>query len=57
LIQTTGFKIPAVVDTFVRAIETSEFERRLQEFDERLEARDAARATGAGSIWTYNRRV
>jgi hypothetical protein len=45
-IQPTGFKIAAVVDIFVRAIETSEFERRLQYFDERLKAQDRAPVAG-----------
>jgi hypothetical protein len=48
-------RIAAVVDTFVRAIETSEFELRLQELEGRFTAQDATRATGAGSSWAYNR--
>jgi hypothetical protein len=34
-------RIAGVVDTFVRAIETSDFERRLQELEEKLERDDA----------------
>ena len=48
-------RIAAVVDTFVRAIETSEFERRSQEFDDRLKAQDAAPVARAGSTRPYNR--
>jgi Family of unknown function (DUF5681) len=50
-------RIAGVVDTFVRAIETSEFEQRLQELEHKLEADDAAAARRAGSTWPYNRRV
>jgi hypothetical protein len=42
-------RIAALVDIFVRAIETSEFERRLQYFDERLKAQDRAPMAGTGS--------
>ena len=48
-------RIAGVVDTFVRAIETSEFERRLQGLEHKLEADDAAAARRAGSTWPYNR--
>jgi hypothetical protein len=48
-------RIAAVVDTFVRAIETSEFERRLQELEGRFKAEDAARVASSGSSWAYNR--
>ena len=48
-------RIAAVVDTFVRAIETSEFERRLQELEGSFKAQDAARVATAGSTWAYNR--
>jgi hypothetical protein len=44
--------IAAVVDTFVRAIETSDFDRRLQ----KLEREDLAeRKVAAGLEWQYNR--
>jgi hypothetical protein len=42
-------RIAGVVDTFVRAIETSDFEQRLQELEEKLKADDAARARSAAS--------
>lgn len=48
-------RIAATVDTFVRAIETSEFERRLQELEFTLKAREVAAARGTGSAWSYNR--
>ena len=48
-------RIAAVVDTFVRAIETSEFDVRLQQLEEKLKADDAARARSAASAWPYNR--
>jgi hypothetical protein len=48
-------RIAAVVDTFVRAIQTSEFERRLQELEGRFKAQDTARVAGAGSTPAYNR--
>ena len=58
LMPTPGFKIAAVVDTFVRAIETGDFELSLQALDDRLKARAATRAAGAGSIWaTTTRRI
>jgi hypothetical protein len=44
-----GDSMAAVVDTFVRAIETGEFERRLQELEDSFKAQDAARVAGAGS--------
>jgi Family of unknown function (DUF5681) len=47
-------RIAAMIDTFVRAIETSEFERRLQELEEKLKRDDAAAARSAGSAWPYN---
>jgi hypothetical protein len=44
--------IAAVVDTFVRAIETSDFDRRLQ----KLEKEDVPeRNATAGWGWQYNR--
>jgi hypothetical protein len=48
-------RIAGVVDTFVHAIETSEFEQRLQELEHKLEVDDAAAARRAGSTWSYNR--
>jgi hypothetical protein len=48
-------RIAAVVDTFVRAIETSEFELRLKVLEDSFKARDAAPIRGAGSAWPYNR--
>jgi hypothetical protein len=48
-------RIAAMIDTFVRAIETSEFERRLQELEEKLKRDDAAAARSAGSTRPYNR--
>ena len=47
--------IAAVVDTFVRAIETSDFEQRLQELETTLKARDASSSSSAGLTWPYNR--
>jgi hypothetical protein len=47
-------RIAAVVDTFVRAIETSDFDRRLQELEDRTK-RDADTMAGAGRGWPYNR--
>src|SRR4029077_19132446 len=46
----------AAVDTFVRAIETSYFERRLQqvEADHTNPADAAAGTNGAGPNWPYN---
>ena len=48
--------IAAVVDTFVRAIETSDFERRLQqvEADHANPAGASAGTNGAGPNWFYN---
>ena len=48
-------RIAAVVDTFVRAIETSDFEERLKELEDWQKARDATMGTSAGSTWPYNR--
>jgi hypothetical protein len=48
-------RIAAMVDTFVRAIETSDFDRRLQELEDREKARAAAGTTATGSGWYYNR--
>ena len=45
--------IAAVVDTFVRAIETSDFDRRLKELEDASQA-DAERRALAGVGW-YNR--
>jgi hypothetical protein len=47
-------RIAAVVDTFVRAIETSDFEQRLKELEDRSK-RAADAMAGAGSTWPYNR--
>ena len=44
-------RIASVVDTFVRAIDTSDFDRRLQE----LENDSAAEHRGAAQEWAYNR--
>jgi hypothetical protein len=45
-----------VVDNFVRAIETSDFDRRLQEAEASLKRRrEADRVVGASSDWHYNR--
>jgi hypothetical protein len=48
-------RIACVVDTFVRAIETSEFDRRLQELESRLKRPAAAGATGTDSAGPYYR--
>jgi hypothetical protein len=48
-------RIAAMIDTFVQAIETSEFERRLQELEEKFKRDDAAAARSAGSAWAHNR--
>jgi hypothetical protein len=48
-------RIAGVVDTFVRAIETSDFDRRLQELEGRFKTHDATAGTSAGSTWPYNR--
>jgi hypothetical protein len=48
-------RIAAVVDTFVRAIETRDFEERLKELEDWQKARDATLKTRAGSTWPYNR--
>jgi hypothetical protein len=48
-------RIASVVDTFVRAIETSDFEQRLQELEVTVNAPDAAAARRAASNWPYNR--
>jgi hypothetical protein len=51
-------RIAAVVDTFVRAIDASDFERRLQELEDASEARGAARIAESGSPGsTTDRRV
>jgi Family of unknown function (DUF5681) len=47
--------IAAVVDTFVRAIETSDFERRLKELEDDSKAGTVTGMAGAGSGWHYNR--
>jgi len=48
-------RIAGVVDTFVRAIETSDFDRRLQELEDRLKTPTAAGNAATGSGWHYNR--
>jgi hypothetical protein len=48
-------RIAAVVDIFVRAIDASDFDRRLQELEDSSKARAAARIAESGSPWLYNR--
>jgi Family of unknown function (DUF5681) len=48
-------RIAGVIDTFVRAIETSKFGRRLEELEAKLETPAAGVRTGASSGWYYNR--
>ena len=48
-------RIAGVVDTFIRAIETSGFEQRLQELEEKLKAPAAAGSAANGSAWHDNR--
>ena len=48
-------RIAAVVDTFVRAIDASDFDRRLQELEDASKARAAAQIAESGSPWIYNR--
>ena len=48
-------RIAAMVDTFIRAIDTSDFERRLQELEEKLKRDDAAQTSSAAATWPYNR--
>ena len=48
-------RIAAVVDTFVRAIDTSDFDRRLQELEDASKSRAEARIADSGSSWLYNR--
>jgi hypothetical protein len=51
-------RIAAVVDTFVRAIDASDFDRRLQELEDASKACAAARIAEAGSPGsTTDRRV
>jgi hypothetical protein len=51
-------RIAAVVDTFVRAIDASDFDRRLQELEDASKARAAARIAESGSPGsTTDRRV
>jgi hypothetical protein len=47
-------RIAAVVDTFVRAIDASDFDRRLQGLEDASKARAAARIAESGSPWIYN---
>ena len=48
-------RIAAVVDTFVRAIDASDFDRRLQELEDASKARAATRIAESGSPWLNNR--
>jgi hypothetical protein len=48
-------RIAAVVDTFVRAIDASDFDRRLQGLEDASKARAAARIAESGSPWLNNR--
>jgi hypothetical protein len=48
-------RIAAVVDTFVRAIDASDFDRRLQELEDGSKARAAACIAESGSPWLDNR--
>jgi hypothetical protein len=48
-------RIAAVVNTFVRAIDASNFDRRLQELEDGSKARAAARIAESGSHSFYNR--
>ena len=48
-------RIAAMVDTFIRAIDTSDFDRRLQQLEEKLKRDDAAQTRSASSTWPYNR--
>ena len=49
-------RIAAVVDTFVRAIETSDFDRRLQLAEASVARRNERdRVVGTSSDWSYNR--
>ena len=51
-------RMAAVVDTFVRAIDASDFDRRLQELEDASKARAAARIAESGSPGsTTDRRV
>ena len=47
-------RIAAVVDTFVRSIETSDFEQRLSELEERSKARSEAGTAGVRTGWCHN---
>jgi hypothetical protein len=46
--------IAAVVETFVRAIDTSDFDRRLQDLEDASKARATARIAESGSPWLNN---
>ena len=48
-------RIAGVVDTFVRAIDTSDFEQRLQELEEKVRAPAADGTPATGSGWHYSR--
>jgi len=47
-------RIAAVVDTFVRAIDASDFDRRLQELEAASKAGAEARIAASPSSWIYN---
>ena len=47
-------RIAAVVDTFVRTIDASDFERRLHELEDASKARAATRIAESGSPWLNN---
>ena len=48
-------RIAGVVDTFIRAIDTSDFEQRLQELEEKVRApaADGTPATGSGRHYNH----
>ena len=48
-------RIASVVDTFVRALDTSDFDRRLRELEDSSKAHAAAEHADAGRGWLYNR--
>ncbi|MBV9199502.1 MAG: hypothetical protein JOY83_07140 [Alphaproteobacteria bacterium] len=46
-------RIASVVDTFMQALDTSDFDRRLQELEDSSKARAAAEHADAGRGWLY----
>ena len=48
-------RIAAVVDTFVRAIDAGDFDRRLHELEDASKASAAARIAEVGFAWLHNR--